>query len=100
MAEAKYVRNYNHYAPSMSVMVVLFFGQFTREMYTYDMNEFMNNRYVQLSGLTLGIGGMLFLLGIILISSLRLDIPWFVPFIASFGFSVWFVWKFMAYKIG
>ncbi len=64
------------------------------------MNQFMNNRYVQLAGLMIGIGVVLYLLLWILISALQLDIPWFVPFIASSGFSIWFVWKFMAYKIG
>lgn len=64
------------------------------------MNEFMNNRYVQLTGLTLGIGVVLYVLLWILVSVTGLELPWFVPFIMSFGFSVWFVWKFMAYKIG
>ena len=89
-----------YYAPCMSMIKVLFFGQLGREMYTYDMNQFMNNRYVQLTGLILGLGGIPFIFLLIIINSLQLDIPWFVPFIASFGFSIWFVWKFMAYKIG
>ena len=89
-----------YYEPAYVVGLVLFFDDFGREMYTTNMNEFMNNRYVQLAGLMLGLGTMFYLLLWILLSVTRLDIPWFVPVIISFGGAIWLVWKFFAYKIG
>ncbi len=70
-------------------------------MYTkHYMNQFMNNRYVQLAGLILGIGVIFYIIVRIAFGALNADVPGFVPFIMAFGASGWLVWKFLAYKIG
>lgn len=64
------------------------------------MNQFMNNRYVQIAGLIIGLGIMFYLILWIVLSVTGIEIPSFVPFIMAFGGSIWLVWKFFAYKIG
>jgi len=64
------------------------------------MNEFINNRYVQLASLVVGIGILFYLLVWILFRALGVELPWFVPFIMSFGSSTYLVWRYLAYKIG
>jgi hypothetical protein len=64
------------------------------------MNQFINNRYVQLSSLVLGIGILFYLIIWVIFTALGVAVPWFVPFIMSFGSSTFLVWKYLAYKIG
>jgi hypothetical protein len=64
------------------------------------MNQFIANRYVQLAGLILGLGILFYLFVWVVFSLLGVQIPWFVPFIMSFGASTWLVWKFLANRIG
>lgn len=60
----------------------------------------MNNRYVQLAGLILGIGVILYIIVRVVFGALNAEVPGFVPIIMAFGTSTWLVWKFLAYKIG
>ena len=64
------------------------------------MNQFMNNRYVQLAALIGGIGILFYIIVCIFFGALNVNVPGFVPFIMAFGTSTWLVWKFLAYKIG
>lgn len=70
-------------------------------MYTRQyMDQFMNNRYVQLVGLVLGIGLVLYIIVRIVFGALDVTVPGFVPVVMSFGPAIWVVWKYLAYKIG
>lgn len=64
------------------------------------MNEFMNNRYVQIAGLIVGLSILFFLLLWMVLVTTRFEIPLFVPIVMSVGTAIWLVWKFLAYRIG
>ncbi len=86
-------------------MVSLVFGGFEREMmvacYTGDMQQFMNNRIVQICGLTLGLAILFYMALWLLFAALNLkDVPQFAYIVVSLGAAVWLVWKFYARRIG
>ena len=65
------------------------------------MNQFMNNRYVQIAGLILGLAILIYMLLWMLfaLAGIR-DVPSFVPVVVSLGVAIWIVWKFYARRIG
>lgn len=65
------------------------------------MNQFMNNRYVQITGLILGLAILIYMLlwMLLALAGIR-DVPSFVPVVVSLGVAIWVVWKFYARRIG
>lgn len=64
------------------------------------MDQFLNNRYVQLGGLVAGLSLVFFMMLWLVFYILKFDIPLFIPALISIGSAIWLVWKFLAYKIG
>ncbi|MFZ1812686.1 MAG: hypothetical protein WAU02_04210 [Candidatus Saccharimonadales bacterium] len=65
------------------------------------MNQFMNNRYVQIGGLTLGLAILIYMVLWIIITVANLgEVPPFITVVISLGIATWLVWKFYAWRIG
>lgn len=65
------------------------------------MNQFMNNRYVQIVGLTLGLAVLIYLLLWVIFSLIGLStFPVFLQLVVALGTAGVIVSKFFAFRIG
>ncbi|MBP7760825.1 hypothetical protein KA093_03470 [Candidatus Saccharibacteria bacterium] len=65
------------------------------------MQQLMNNRIVQICGLTLGLAILVYMFLSLLFALINIgQVPSFVPIGVSIGVAIWIVWKFYARRIG
>ena len=64
------------------------------------MDQFINNRYTQIAGLTLGLAILIWMILWIVFSVLKVPFPMELQIAVSLLVAVGVVWKFYAWRIG